>query len=183
MNPKLTKKKIDKKYIHLFYIVFLIIFSYFILKKYFMLGLLTLIGAISSFFHDKKNKTVYDFRINIVIGILIASHYNIMLASIFYIIAQIIPNFLAGGRVDGLSLVFHGIALIVFFVATLFSNINIITIGIIIVIIEGIIGVFINMSLGLPPFVSISASSVAVIMRIIYFLTLGRLIEFLFKII
>ena len=84
---------------------------------------------------------------------------------------------------DAPSLVFHLLYVLLFGIATLFPNISLIILGIMLVFTDGILGIFINMSLGVPHFMAILSAIVAVTIRIIYFLTLGRLVEFVFSLI
>lgn len=161
----------------------LIIILFFLDEKLFLFGALTTAVAISTYYHDKYNKTTFDLRLGLFLGIVVAYYYNLWYAVIAYVIGLIIPNLFAGGRIDAPSLVFHLLYVLLFGIATLFPNLSLIILGLILVFADGIIGVFINISLGVPHFMAILSAIVAVSIRIVYFLTLGRLVEFIFALI
>ncbi|MFH2020463.1 MAG: hypothetical protein ABIJ34_03555 [archaeon] len=160
---------------------FLLVMTFFINKKSFLFWVLTLLCAIFDYYHDKYNKTIFDMRLGLFGGVIIARYYGLFPAILFYVLSSIVPNVLAGGRLDGPTLVFHVLYIILFGITTWFNNADLIILGLLMVLTDGVLGVFINMALGLPSFMAITAALFAVTIRIIYFLTLGRLIIFIYQ--
>jgi len=176
----LIKKTFKKfKFKDIIIAVFLAV-TFFLNSNLFLFAFFTMFGAVFCYYHDKYNKTMFDFRLTYFLGIMLARHYPFFYILIFMFLAQIIPNILAGGRIDGPTFAFYVIYLFIFSTVPLFSSINIIIYGLVLVFVDGILGVFVNLSLGVPNVMAISAAVVAVTIRIIYFLTLGSVIEFIF---
>ncbi len=171
-------RKISYKYVLAFVLV--LVFAA-ISMRYFIFGILTLFSAIFGFYHDRVNKTPYDFRLTLFMGIIITRQYGLLFTFIYVVLSNVIPNIIAGGRIDGASIIFYGEFFLVYSIVLLFPSVNIITLGIILVITEAILGIFINQMFGVPGFVAVSAGAVAAIVRTIYFLTLGELVMFLFR--
>ena len=176
-------KKIKTIPIKFLFITILVIMSFFIAKKLFIFAMLTLLGAVFGYYHDFVNKTAIDFRLTFVLGIIITRHYGLLYTVVFFISSQIIPTIIAGGRIDGPTIVFYFEYFVFYGLVLLFPYVDIIILGIILVSIEVIFGFFINGFLGVPWIMSFFASFIALVMRIIYFLTLGRLIEFVFTLV
>ncbi|MBN2368730.1 hypothetical protein JXC34_06935 [Candidatus Woesearchaeota archaeon] len=168
------KYKINKK--HLLLPLILVIF-FIINRKYFMFGLLTILSGIFSFYHDRINRSPIDLKMPLVLGIIIARYYGVLFAVIFFVLSDLIPSILGGGEVEGRSLVFFAWTFAIYGAVTYFPQINIITLGIILVSIEVVGSLLINRLFGIPMFVSLFSSALSYLFRIVYFLTLGSFLE------
>lgn len=175
------EKKISKKYL----IIALIILILFLLnKKYFVFVLITTVSTIFSFYHSKYNRTPVDFKMALFLGLFITRYYNLFFTLIFFIISDIIPTLLGGESLDGPSLVFISWYFIVNAFVYLFPLTSFAVLGPILVLVESFGSMFINSSVGgIPMFVSMWVSIINITVRIIYFLTLGGIIEKIFQLI
>ncbi len=174
------KFKIDKKY--LLIPLFLIIF-FLIDKRYFVYGFLTVFSGIFSFYHDKINRTPIDFKMPLFFGIIITRYYGLHFTLVFFILSDVIPSLLGGGRIQGPTLFFYAWYFIINAAVLLFPQTNIIVIGIILVIVEFFGSIIIKSFFGIPGAVAIVSSVLSVLTRVVYFLTLGEVFQFLFKLI
>jgi len=183
MSKKEEKKKniLNKPSPKIVSILLVLALMFFINQRVFIFGVLTAIAGIFGFYHDKINKTVFDFRLSLFLGIIITRYYGLLYTLIFFLLSNILPTFLAGGRIDGPSIVFYIEFFAIFTSVLFFPSINIILLGIILVTIDAILGIFINSFLGVPWILATLAGVVAFTIRSIYFLTLGTAIEFLFR--
>ncbi len=181
IDLKLLKKyHIDKK--HLF-IPLLLLFFFLINKHYFVFVFLTIVSALFSFYHDKYNRTNIDLKMPLFFSIMITWKYGLIYTLIFFILSDIIPTLLAGGHIGGLTIPFYALFFGVNALVLIFPVSDIIFLGIILVIIEFIGSIIIKSFFGVPGFVAVFSSILSVIVRIIYFSTLGRLLLLLFNII
>ena len=182
INLKILKKKfhIDKK--HLF-IPLLLLFFFLINKHYFVFVFLTIVSALFSFYHDKFNRTNIDLKMPLFFSIMITWEYGLVYTLIFFVLSDIIPTLLAGGHIGGMTLPFYMWFFVVNAIVLIFPISDIILFGIILVIIEFIGSIIIKSFFGIPGFVAVFSSILSVIVRIIYFSTLGRLLLLLFNII
>lgn len=176
----LKKYNIEKK--HLF--IPLLLLAFFLINKhYFVFVFLTVFSALISFYHDKYNRTNVDLKMVFFIGIMITWKYGILYTFIFFVLSDVIPLLLSGGRIGAVTLPFYAWYFIVNSLVLLFSSTNIILLGSILVVVEFIGSIIIKMFFGIPGFVAVFSSILSVIVRIIYFSTLGRLLLLLFNII
>ena len=172
---------INRKYL----IIGLIITVLFLLnKKYFVFVLLTLISTVFSLYHSKYNRTPVDMKFALFIGLFITRYYNLFFTLVFFIVSDIIPALLGGESVQGSDLFFFAWYFIVNSFVFLFPATSLVQLGPILVIIHDLGSVFINTSVrGIPIIVSIWVSIIVALVRIIYFLTLGGILEKLFQLI
>jgi hypothetical protein len=182
LSTDILEKKYNIKRRYLMIPLVFIIF-FFINPKYFVYGLLTVVSGLFSFYHDKYNKTPIDLKMPLFLGIMISREYGFFLALIFFILSDTIPSLLGGGRIEGTTLIFIAWFLTMYALVGVFPTANIITFGIILVIVEFIGSLFIKMFFGIPGFVAVASSILSVLVRMIYFLTLGGIINFLFTLI
>lgn len=182
IDLKILKKKfhIEKK--HLF-IPLLLLFFFLINKHYFVFVFLTVLSALFSFYHDKFNRTNIDLKMPLFLGIMITWKYGLIYTLIFFVLSDIIPTLLAGGHIGGITLPFYVWFFVVNAFVLIFPISDIILLGIILVIIEFIGSIIIKSFFGIPGFVAVFSSILSVIVRMIYFSTLGRLLLLLFNII
>lgn len=180
LDLDILSEKYNIKARHLLIPLILVIFFLFN-RRYFVFGILTLFSGVFSFYHDKYNRGPIDFKMPLFLGIFITRHYGLLFTAIFYIVGDVIPTIIAGGRIEGVSILFLGWQLIVNAMVLLFPNIDIITLGITLVIVETIGSTLIKFFTGFPGIVAFISSILSVLTRIIYFLTLGEILEFLLK--
>ena len=117
------------------------------------------------------------------LGIIITRQYGLGFAVLFYILSDIIPTLLAGGRIEAVSILFLTWQIIVNAMVLLFPLVDIILLGIILVFIEAIGSTIIKSFFGFPGVVAFVSSILSVLARVVYFLTLGKLLEILFRLI
>jgi hypothetical protein len=170
--------KINRK--HLFYSLVLLVF-FLINRKYFMFIALTLGSAIFSFYHSKVNKSPLDFKMALFLGLFITREYGILFTLVFFIISDIIPALLGGESMQGPDLFFFAWYFIVNAAVYFFPAVPMTTLGPVLVVIEATGSFFINSFFGYPGMMAVFISALAILVRIIYFLTLGRLLEVLFR--
>ncbi len=169
----LKKYNIEKK--HLFIPLLLLIF-FLINPKYFVFAVLTIISGLFSFYHDKFNRTNIDLKLPLFLGILITWKFGLLYTLIFFILSDIIPTLLAGGHIGSVTLPFYLWFFMINSAVLLFSGQDIILLGTILVIIEFIGSTIIKSFFGIPGFVAVLSSLLSVVIRIIYFNTLGKLL-------
>jgi hypothetical protein len=176
-NSDREKSLIPEKSRKFVVVVLAFILSFLALEKYFVFVLLTIGSAIFNFYHDRFNKTIFDFKLTLVMGILLSHKYGIVYGLIFLFTSNVIPTILGGGKINAPYFIFNLEFLIIFLISSLLTEINVILLGIALVILDSILGVIINTNLGINMFVAISSGTASLLIRIVYFLTLGRLIE------
>ncbi len=103
-----------------------------------------------------------------------------MFTLIFFVISDTIPSLLGGGHLEGADTIFLVWYFIINALVLFFPFVDIIMLGIILVIVEFIGSIFIKGFFGYPGWVAIATSFITVVVRLIYFLTLGDLLEILF---
>jgi len=176
----LKKYNIEKK--HLF--IPLILLAFFLINKhYFVFVFLTVFSGFISFYHDKYNRTNIDLKMVFFLGIMITWKYGIIYTFIFFVLSDVIPLLLSGGRISAMTLPFYIWYFIVNALVLLFPGTDIIILGSILVVVEFIGSVIIKSFFGIPGIVAIFSSILSVFTRIIFFSTLGRLLLVLFNII
>jgi len=170
-------KKYHIKKTHLLIAIFSLVF--FILNRdYFMFVLLTAFSAVFSFYHSKFNRTPMDFKLALFFGFFITRHYGLPLTILFFIWSDILPALMGGESVNGPDLFFFAWYFIVNSLVFLFPNVSLVTLGPILVIVHDIGAIVINNKVGgIPGFMSLMLSFMTSLVRIIYFLTLGRILE------
>jgi len=151
-------------------------------KKNFLFVVLTGISGIFSFYHDKHNRTPVDLKLPLVLGIFITYNYTLAHTFVFFIISDLIPGILGGGKIEGASLLFITWYFIVNAMVYIIPG-DIIYVGIILVIIEAIGSTFIHGFFGMPGIVALLSSALSVLARIIYFLTIGEILKFIFRLV
>jgi hypothetical protein len=166
--------RIDKKY--LFLLLGLLMF-FLINREYFLFVSLTLLSAAFSFYHSKVNRTPLDFKLALFLGIFITRHYGILFTFIFFLISDIIPALLGGEAIQASTFVFVSWYFAVNALALIFPGVPLTTLGPILVVVEAIGSFFINSFFGIPGIMSIMVAFITVLIRIVYFLTLGNLLE------
>lgn len=177
--PEKKSIKIQKK--HIVFALLLVIASS-INFKLFLFAILTFASAVFSYYHDKHNRTPFDFRPALFLGIIITRFYGLEYTLAYFIISNVIPTILAGGRIEGSTFIFY-VEFFVFFASVLlFPKADIIFLGIILICIEAVLGTFINQFFGVPGFLAISAGIIAICVRAIYFMTIGEFMVFVFHI-
>lgn len=150
-------------------------------RKYFLYGALTLFSFIFSFYHSKYNRTPIDFKLALFLGLYITRHYGLLFTMLFFILTDIIPAILGGESVSGPDLFFFGWYFIVNAIVLLFPAMPMSQLGPILVIVESVGSIYINSQIaGIPGFLSIWIQLINIMARIVYFLTLGNIMEFLF---
>ncbi|MEM3374741.1 MAG: hypothetical protein QXE31_06030 [Candidatus Woesearchaeota archaeon] len=176
----LQKHKINKKYlmISLFAIILFLLN-----KKYFIFAFLTIFSAIFSYFHSKFNRSPLDLKLALFLGLFITRYYGLHMTLIFFIISDIIPSLIGGESIDAATFAFVSWYFIVNSMVFLFPNMSLILLGPILVVVEAIGSIFINKAFGIPAFMSFFLSVMTIVVRIIYFLTLGRVLETFFSVI
>ena len=152
-------------------------------RKYFVFGALTVFSAVFSYYHDKINRTPIDFNMPLFLGIMITRQFGFLYTFIFYILSDLLPGLLAGRDMEAQSFIFLGWQLIVCSLVLLFPSVDIILLGVILVIVETIGSVFINMTRGFPGIVAFASSLLSMLARIGYFLSLGTVLKFIFRLI
>jgi hypothetical protein len=179
LNLNILEKvyKIKKRYL-IFSLLFLIFFLF--NKKYLLFFILTIGSAVFSFYHSKINRTPLDFKMALFLGLFITKYYGILYTLIFFVISDTVPALLGGESIKGPDLLFYSWYFIVNAMIYFFPSVPLTTLGPIVVIVEATGSFFINTFFGYPSFMSLFISILAVLVRIIYFLTLGRVLEFLF---
>jgi hypothetical protein len=167
----------QSKNLHKILIIGIVSLLFLLNRRLLVLGIITFIAAIIGYYHDKINKTVFDFRLSFILGIIITRYYGLFYTLVFFVLSNILPNLLAGGRIDGPSMIFHLEYFALFASVLLFPNTDLLLLGLILVAIDALLGIFINGTLGVPWFLAVMAGTVAFIMRTIYFLTIGSFLE------
>ncbi len=158
-----------------------ILLSYFFLKKYFIYILITAGIAVFNYYHDRFNKSIFDLKLTLVVGIIIASYYQLIFSVIFLIATNVLPTLLGGGRINLQMIIFNVEFLGIFAVAGLIPDPNMMMLGIILIIVDAVLGVVINTMLGVNRAAALTSASVSALIRVAYLLTIGRLIEFIFN--
>ncbi|NTV24571.1 MAG: hypothetical protein HGA85_09510 [Nanoarchaeota archaeon] len=157
--------------------VFLLLL-YLLYKKYFLFFIMTGFSSIFSFYHSRYNKTPMDLKLALFLGIIITRHYGIVYTFFFFIVSDIVPALLGGESINGPDLFFFGWYFIVTSLVLLFPAVPMDIIGPILVVVHTFGAVFINNKIGgIPSMMSFMIEFFTTVVRIIYFLTLGRIIE------
>jgi len=180
LDKDILKKKFNIQQKHLVIPLVLIIF-FLINRKYLVFGLLSLVSGIFSFFHDKYNRVPVDFKLPLFLGILISWKFGLLYAAIFFILSDTIPSLIGGGRVNAATLIFIGWFFMIYTFVLFFPGVDIITLGVILVFVEAVGSTIIKSFFGFPPFVAFFSSIFTIVVRIIYFLTLGKVIVWIFQ--
>jgi hypothetical protein len=149
-------------------------------RRYFLFGLLTVFSFIFSFYHSKYNRTPMDFKLALFLGLYITRYYGILFTLVFFIITDIIPSLLGGESLQGSDLFFMAWYFIVNGMVFFFPTVPLYILGPVLVVVEAFGSFFINSWFGIPGLVSFLVSFLTILVRIIYFLTLGRILDFLF---
>lgn len=150
-------------------------------RKYFLYGALTAFSFTFSYYHSRYNRTPLDFKMALFIGLFITREYGMLLTMLFFLLTDIAPAILGGESVNGPDLFFFGWYFIVNSLVLLFPNISLVTLGPILVVVHDAGAIYINNKIGgIPGYVSFVVSFMTSLVRIIYFLTLGKFLEFLF---
>lgn len=177
----LSKYKIKK--VHLVLLLLSILF-FFYNKRYFMFIIVTLFSAFFSFYHSKFNRTPMDFKMALFLGLFVTREYGMILTMLFFFLSDIVPAILGGESVNGPDLFFFAWYFIVNSVVMFFPNIPVVVLGPWLVILHDLGAIYINAKVGgIPGYLSFIVSFMTSLVRIIYFLTLGRLVEFMFTLI
>ncbi len=175
------ENKINRKYL-IIALVFLILFL--LNKRYFVFLIITGFSTVFSYYNSKFNRTPIDFKMALFLGLFITRYYSLVFTFVFFVISDIIPALLGGDSLDGPSLVFISWYFIVNSMVYLFPYMPMARLGPLLVIVEAVGSIFINSYVGgIPVFVSAWVSLINVSVRIIYFLTLGKIIEAFFYLI
>jgi len=186
LKPLLDKRillkrfKIKTRYL---YLPLILIILFLINERYFVFGFLTILSATLSYYHDRYNRTPLDLKMPLFLGIFITRHYGLHFTLIFFIISDIIPTLISGAQIDGASIVFILWYFMINAVVLFFPMADIVILGIILVILETIGAVFIKSFFGYPGIVAVAGSVFSVLIRIVYFLTLGKILEIIFALI
>jgi hypothetical protein len=177
----LQRYNINRNYL-IFAILGLLFFMY--NKKYFMFIAVTLFSAVFSFYHSKVNRTPMDFKLALFLGLFVTREYGMLLTMVFFFLSDIVPALLGGESVNGPDLFFFGWYFIVNILVLFFPNIPLVTLGPFLVIVHDLGAIYINSKVGgIPGYLSFIVSFMTSLVRIIYFLTLGRLVEILFALV
>ncbi len=159
-----------------------IIILFIINKRYFLFGLLTAFSFVFSYYHSKYNRTPLDFKMALFLGMYVTREYGMILTMLFFLLTDIMPAILGGESVNGPDLFFFAWYFIVNSFILLFPNVPMTTIGPMLVIVHDLGAIYINSKVGgIPGYVSFAVSFMTSIVRIIYFLTLGRVLDILFS--
>jgi len=180
LDKDILKKKFNINQRQLLIPLVLLVF-FLINKKYFVFGLLSVLSGIFSFFHDKYNRAPIDFKLPLFLGILISWKFGLLYAAIFFILSDTIPSLIGGGRVNAATLIFIAWFFMIYTIVLFFPGVDIITLGVILVFVEAIGSTIIKSFFGFPPFVAFFSSIFTIVVRIIYFLTLGKVIVWIFQ--
>lgn len=176
----LEKHKVNRKYLFIFLFIMIV---FLLNKRYFIFFILTIFSTLFSFYHSKINKSPLDLKFALFLGLFITRYYGLHMTLIFFIISDIIPALLGGESIDAATFAFVSWYFIVNSMVFLFPNLKLTILGPILVVVEAIGSAFINKAFGIPFFMSIALSIMTIIARIIYFLTLGSLLEVLFSLV
>jgi hypothetical protein len=175
----LEKYKINKKYL---VVLILSIFLFTYNKRFFTFVAVTLFSAIFTFYHSKFNRSPMDFKLALFLGVFITKYYGLHFTFVFFILSDIVPQLLGGESLNGPDLFFIGLYFIVNSLVYLFPNVSLVILGPILVIVEAFGSFFINSKIGgIPGFMSFFLSILTILVRIIYFLILGNVLEIFFK--
>jgi|SaaInlStandDraft_4_1057021.scaffolds.fasta_scaffold62121_2 hypothetical protein len=183
-KPLLDLDLLEKKYNINRRVLFIILIStilFFITKKYFIFAIFAIFSAFFSYYHDRVNKTIIDFKLTLFLGIMITWKFGLMFTFIFFIISDFIPMLLGGGRIEGASILFIAWYFIVNSFVLINPGIDILVYGVILVIVEMLGSTFIKSLFGYPPIIAIGSSIFSIITRIVYFLTFGEIVKFIFQ--
>jgi hypothetical protein len=152
-------------------------------RRFFLFVFLTGISAVFSLYHAKYNRSPMDFKWALFLGLFITRYYGLHFTLIFFIISDLVPSLLGGESIDGASLVFITWYFIVNTLVYLFPlTWSMTLVGPILVSIEALGSFFINSRFGIPGLMSFMVSILTILVRIIYFVTLGGVLEALFRI-
>ncbi|MFH2020744.1 MAG: hypothetical protein ABIJ34_04980 [archaeon] len=163
-------------------LVLLILFFFLFHRKYFYFSLLTLGSAVFSFYHSKFNRSPMDFKLALFLGVFITRYYGIPLTIIFFILSDIVPALLGGESVNGPDFFFFGWYFIINSLVLFFPSVSLVVLGPIVVFIHDLGAIVINNKIGgIPGFMSLFLSFFTTMVRIVYFLTLGGILEFLMQ--
>ena len=88
---------------------------------------------------------------------------------------------MAGGQIEGASLLFIGWFFVVNALVLFFPGVDIVTLGVILVLVEAIGSSLIKSLFGYPGIIAFLSSIFTVLARIIYFMTLGGILELMFQ--
>jgi hypothetical protein len=184
-RKKLLDLKILEKVYHIrksYLLILIAVIIIFILnRRYFLFGLLTVFSFIFSFYHSKYNRTPMDFKLALFLGLYITRYYGILFTLVFFVITDIIPALLGGESVQGSDLFFMAWYFIVNSMVFVFPAVPLYILGPILVVVEAFGSFFINSWFGIPGLVSFLVSFLTILVRIIYFLTLGSILDILFS--
>ncbi|MBD3203727.1 hypothetical protein GF327_05500 [Candidatus Woesearchaeota archaeon] len=170
--------KIDKKILAM---PFILIIFFLINQRYFLFGIITLFSAVFTYFHSKINRSPFDFKMTILFGLYVTKFYGIHFTLIFFLLSDTLPALIGGEAIRGPSFIFWAWFFIVNLMVYFFPNSSLLVLGPILVVVEAIGSFFINSMFGFPKFLAVVISGFTLIVRIIYFLTVGRILENLFK--
>ena len=180
LNRNIIERRfnMDSKYL---LIPLLLAIFFLINRRYFMYGFLTIFSAVFSFYHDKVNRTPIDLKMPLFIGMFITREYGLLFTFIFFIISDLLPSLVAGGQMDGTSLLFIGWYFVVNALVLMFPSTQLTVLGPLLVIVEALGSVFIKSLFGYPGIVAVATTIMSVLVRIIYFLTLGEILQLIFS--
>jgi len=183
LNLEVLKKKYHIKRQHLMLLALvLVLFLY--NRRYFMFILVTLFSAVFSFYHSKFNRTPMDFKMALFLGIFVTREYGMLLTMVFFFLSDIVPAILGGESVNGPDLFFFAWYFIVNSVVLFFPNVSVVSLGPWLVVLRDLGAIYINAKIGgIPGYLSFIVSFMTSLVRIIYFLTLGRIVELLFALV
>jgi hypothetical protein len=163
-------------------LLILVVFLFLFHRRYFYFGILTLGSAIFSFYHSRYNRTPMDLKLALFLGMFVTRHYGLLFTMIFFFLSDILPALLGGESVNGPDIIFFGWYFIVNSAILFFPTVSLVILGPILVIIHDIGAIIINNKVGgIPGFMSLMLSFMTSLVRIIYFLTLGRVLEVLMQ--
>jgi hypothetical protein len=149
-------------------------------RKYFLFGLMTVFSFLFSFYHAKFNRTPMDFKLALFLGLYITRFYGLLFTMIFFVVTDMIPSLLGGESLQGSDLFFIVWYFLINAAVFIFPAVPLYILGPILVVIEAFGSFFINSWFGIPGLVSFFVSFLTIVVRIIYFLTLGRILDVLF---
>ena len=166
----LSRYRIKKRHIAASLLVLIV---FLLNNKYFMFGFISILSGVFSFYHDKHNHSPIDFKLALFMGILVTKYFGLTFTILFFIFSDLIPSILGGGSIEGADLLFIGWYFIVNSVVLLFPGADIVVLGIFLVLLETIGSTMIKSFTGFPGMVAFLSSLMSVLVRIVYFLTLG----------
>ncbi len=155
---------------------------YLMSRSLFLFSALTAASGIFAYYHSRFNRTPFDFKLALLFGLFIARHYGLGYTVLFLFISDIVPSLLGGASIGGPSVFFWAWYFIINAVSLLFPNTSLVLLGPLLVLLEAVGSYFITVIIGgTPGPMAIAISTVTVLIRIVYFTTLGNLLEFVFR--